>query len=99
MSPIYIVVTSKRLNQIEVSRVSPTDVVGDVDRVVLGAALNGRQIRVADGEEVRPLPADAVLDDVGQALGHRRAEEVAEEDEEEGDGVRRDGEPAPDDAA
>ena len=79
--------------------VSPAHVLRDVNRVCIGAAFDQVEVRIANCYEVRPQPAHPIFCDVCEALCDGRAEEVADVEEEDGDGVRWDCKAAPHDAA
>ena len=65
--------------------------VGDVTRQSVGVgAVDLREVRVANVDEVRPEPADGVLADVGDALRRGRAEEAADVEEVDVDDDGRD---------
>lgn len=65
--------------------------VGDVSRQSVGVgAVDLREVRVTNVDEVRPEPADGVLADVGDALRRGRAEEAADVEEVDVDDDGRD---------
>jgi len=80
-------------------RISTTDIFPDIDWLRFCSALNFAKVRIANCEEMWTLSTDAVLCHVRQALGHDCAEQVADVDEKDVDGERRNRESAPDDGS